>query len=90
MKTLTKLTLTTVAAMALGATTLLAGPAGPYGPLYGAVPNARPAHTREVPAAVAVKCKSMAVNQNPKAGGPAFVACTKAIKDTLACRMACR
>lgn len=89
MKTLTKLTLTTVAAMALGATTLLAGPGGgPYGPQYGAVPNARPAH--EVRTPVTLTCKTMAVNRNPKLGGPTTVACTKAIKDTAACRMACR
>jgi hypothetical protein len=86
MKTLTKLTLTTVAAMTLGATALLAGPAGPYGPLYGNVP--RPA--REVPAAAPMKCDRMTVNQNPKLGGTAVVACNEAIKDTLACRMACR
>ncbi len=81
MKTLTKLTLTTVAAMTLGATTLLAGP-GPIGPTH------RPA--REVPAAVTMKCDRMTVHQNPKLGGTAVVACTKAIKDTLACRLACR
>jgi len=86
MKTLTKLTLTTVAAMTLGATTLLAGPAGPYGPLYGNLPRM----ARETPAAVAMNCDRMTVNRNPKLGGTALVACTKAIKDTLACRVACR
>lgn len=82
MKTLTKLTLTTVAAMTLGATTLLAGP-GPQN-----WTTNRP--VREVPAAVPMKCDRMTVNQNPKLGGTTVVACNKANKDTLACRLACR
>jgi hypothetical protein len=90
MKTFTKLTLTTAVALTLGAT-LLAGPVGPYGPLYGAVRNLLPA--REIPAATVTRpldCKAMLVNRNPKVGGPTYVTCTKAIKETLACRMACR
>ena len=85
MKTPTKLTLTTVAAMTLGASSLLAGP-GP-GNWRSDWPKA-PA--RELPAVTPLKCKSMFVNRNPKLGGPTAVTCTKAIKDTLACRLACR
>ena len=84
MKTLTKLTLTTVATLTLGATALLAGP-GPIGPVN------RPTRALPVPAPVAaMKCDRMTVNRNPKLGGPAVVACNDAIKDTLACRVACR
>lgn len=81
MKTLTKLTLATMAALTFGTTSLLAGP-GPISPTH------RPA--RQTPPAMAQKCDRMTVHQNPKQGGTSVVACNKAIKDTLACRLACR
>jgi hypothetical protein len=92
MKTLTKLTLTTVAALTLGATTLLAGPVGPYGPLYGAVRNSAsgagsPGGYGYASPWTARPCSSIGTR---KSGGPGYVACTKAIKNTLACRLACR
>ena len=82
MKTLTKLTLTTVVAMTLGATTLFAGP-GPFDRQIYTAP-------RHLPTAAPMKCERMTVNQAPRHGGTAVVACNKAVKDTLACRLACR
>lgn len=81
MKTLTKLTFATVVAMTLGTTTLLAGP-GPVG-----APNHPP---REYPAAMTKNCERMTVNKNPRLGVTAVAACTKAVKGTLECRLACR
>jgi hypothetical protein len=81
MKTLTKLTLTALAGAVL-VTTAFAGPAPPYGPVQ-RVP-------REVPAAAPMKCKNMTVNRSEKLGGFYRVACTKAVKETLGCRLACR
>ena len=80
-KTLTKLTLTTVAAVTFGASTLLAGP-GPIGPTNRPGRNLPPVKTE-------LTCQSMVVNHNPRLGGVTFVKCTKAIKDTLECRRAC-
>ena len=81
MKTLTKLTLTALAGAVL-VTTAFAGPDPPYW--------RQPAAPREVPAAVQMKCKNMTVNRNEKFGGNYRTACTKAVKETLACRLACR
>jgi len=81
MKTLTKLTLTTVAAMTLGAATLFAGP-GPVGAPKG------PA--REYPAAAVKNCDRMTINKNARIGVTAVAACTKEVKGTLECRLACR
>ena len=82
MKTLTKLTLTTAAMLVLGATTVFGGP-GPVG-------SVNRARARELPAATAMaKCDRMTVNRAPKLGGAAVVTCTKAVKGTLACRLAC-
>lgn len=36
-----------------------------------------------------MKYDRMTVNQNQKFGGTTVVACSKAIKDKLACRLAC-
>jgi len=72
--------------MTLSATALLAGP-GPLGPINR---PARELTTHEVQPAEVLKCDRMAVNRNPKLGGPTVFACNNAIKDTLACRIACR
>lgn len=81
MKTLTKLTLTTAVAMTLGATTLLAGP-GPLG-----APN----HSaREYSTVMKKNCERMTVNKNPRHGVTAVTACTREVKGTLECRLACR
>ena len=82
MKTLTRLTLATVAALTFGATTLLAGP-GPIGP------TRRPDRTYLPPVKEAT-CERMVVNKPPKLGGQEIVKCTPALKDTLTCRIACR
>ena len=92
MKTLTKLTLTTVAAMLLGATTLLAGP-GPFDRQIYATPRPLPptyATARQLPPAAPTKCERMTVNRAPRHGGAVVVACTKALKETLGCRLAAR
>lgn len=81
METLTKLTFATVVAMTLGATTLFAGP-GPVG-----APN-HPA--REYPTVMKKNCERMTVNRNPRLGATAVAACTKEVKGTLECRLACR
>jgi hypothetical protein len=81
MKILAKLTFTTVAAMTLGATTLFAGP-GPIG---------APKHEgRPYPAVAPKNCERMTINKNPRVGVNAVTACTKEVKGTLECRLACR
>jgi hypothetical protein len=82
MKTLTRLTLTTVAVLTFGATTLLAGP-GPIGP------TRHPARLYPPPVKEAT-CERMVVNKPAKLGGPEFVKCTTVVKDTVTCRLACR
>ena len=93
MKTLTKLTLTTVAAMTLGATTLLAGP-GPFDRQMYATPRPQPntyyTAPRHLPPTAPKNCERMTVNQPPRLGGTAVVACTKALKETLGCQLAAR
>lgn len=77
MKTLAQ---TALLVLTFAATTALAGPGG----------NAAPAvAARQFPATAKAECKSMLVQRAPKAGGPANVACTKAVQGTLACRLAC-
>lgn len=82
MKTLAKLTLATLAITTLGTTTLLAGP-GPIGPTNR--PGAKHIHSVKE-----MTCDRMVVNTPPRQGGTTVVKCTPAIKDTPACRMACR
>jgi hypothetical protein len=83
MKTLPKLTLATGFALLLGSTPLLAGPGGNT-PVYRA--------PRETTMALVApkKCDRMSVNRNEKLGGNSVVACTKAVKQTAACVLACR
>lgn len=82
MRTLAKLTLAALAMTTFGTTALLAGP-GPIGP------TDRPA-AKHVHPVKEMTCDRMAVNKPPRLGGPEVVKCTAALKDTAACRMACR
>jgi hypothetical protein len=82
MRTLAKLTLAALAATTLGTMTLLAGP-GPIGPANR--PGVRITHPVKE-----MVCDRMVVNKAPRLGGPEVVKCTAALKDTAACRMACR
>lgn len=88
MKTLAKLALATTLALGLYAAAAFAGP-GPHDPPT--LPEVPTAIWHGMPAPrKAAECDHMTVNTAPKLGGPAVVACTKAIKDTPACKMACR
>jgi len=82
MKTLAKLTLAALAITTIGTTTLLAGP-GPNGPTDR--PGAKHIHPVKE-----MTCDRMVVNKPPRLGGTEVVKCTEAIKDTAACRVACR
>lgn len=82
MKALAKLTVTALAITTLGTPMLFAGP-GPIGPTNR--PGAKHIHPIEE-----MTCDRMVVNRPPRLGGTEVVKCTEAVKNTTACRVACR